>query len=443
MSNFRNIYIQNRFYLIVCSIALFFVLGVRWEICIRIGQIMLASAIGLTFFDVFTLVLPNKQISAFREVADKLSLGDENTVQVEIRNGSNFKYTIELVDELPYQFQERDFSMKFSVEAKGSVLAEYGVRPVLRGEYVFGNINLFLSTFLGLVSYRKVIETDQMTRVYPSVLQMKKHELIILSQNATLQGIKKIRKLGANNEFEQIKNYVQGDDYKSVNWKATSRRNELMVNQYQEEKSQNLYCVIDKSRNMQMPFNQLSLLDYAINSTLVMSNTAMLKGDRAGLMTFSDKLGTRLQSNNGAGQMSRILELLYRQKTGFKEANFELLYYGIRQQIKGRSLILLYTNFESVYALERALPVLRKINAMHLLVVVFFENSEIEKVNNLECKTVRDVYFKTLAQKFLMEKNLIVRELAKYGIQSILTKPEDLTVNSINKYLELKSRGMI
>jgi uncharacterized protein (DUF58 family) len=112
-----------------------------------------------------------------------------------------------------------------------------------------------------------------------------------------MTGIKKIRRLGHNNEFEQIKNYVQGDDIRTVNWKATSRRNELMVNQYQDERAQHIYSVIDKSRSMRMPFNDLTLLDYSINSTLAFSNICLRKGDKVGLMTYSDKLEQKLRLN--------------------------------------------------------------------------------------------------------------------------------------------------
>ena len=99
-----------------------------------------------------------------------------------------------------------------------------------------------------------------------------------------------MRRIGHSYEFEQIKNYVRGDDYRSINWKATSRRGHLMVNQYEDERAQQVYNIIDKSRSMKMPFNGMSLLDYAINTSLVISNVALQKHDRAGLMTFSDKM---------------------------------------------------------------------------------------------------------------------------------------------------------
>ena len=216
-----------------------------------------------------------------------------------------------------------------------------------------------------------------------------------------------------------------------------------MVNQYEDERSQQVYCIIDKSRVMKMPFGGLTLMDHSINAALVMSNIILQKKDKAGLLSFSDKLGSTLAADNSPNQLGRILHELYREKEGKGEASYELLYYAVRRLVRGRSLLLLFTNFESQFALERVLPTLRKINNMHVLVVVFFINTEIEEFAKQEAKTTEDIYHQTIAQKFRDEKTQMMQKLRQYGIQTILTRPEDLNINTINKYLELKSRGVI
>ena len=216
-----------------------------------------------------------------------------------------------------------------------------------------------------------------------------------------------------------------------------------MVNQYEDEKSQQVYCIIDKSRVMRMPFGGLTLMDHSINAALVMSNIILQKKDKAGLLTFSDKLGSTLAADNTPNQLGRILHELYREKEGKGEASYELLYYAVRRLVRGRSLLLLFTNFESSFALERVLPTLRKINNMHVLVVVFFVNTEIEEFAKKEAQTTEDIYNQTIAQKFNDEKMGMMQKLRQYGIQTILTRPEDLNINTINKYLQLKSRGVI
>lgn len=440
---FKNIYLQDRLFLLLFLVVVGFVLSFWFSFLFFFIQVGLCVVAALIVVESMVLFQRKDGVTAKRRLAEQLSLGDENKVLLEVKSNFNTPVFLQLIDELPYQLQKRDLFFKLSLPANGLKSISYTINPTTRGVYKFHDINIFVSTALGLIQRRIVIDAEIEVGVYPSILQMRKHEFQIFNKTAINQGVKKIRRLGNTNEFEQIKEYVKGDNYKHINWKATSRRAKLMVNQYQDEKSQQVYCIIDKSRSMKMPFNELSLLDYAINSSLVMSNVALRKGDKAGLITFSDKIGTQLKANRNAVQLRRIMEALYNQKTGFLEANYELLYQSIRQTIKGRSLVILFTNFESMYSLERALPILRRINKNYLLVTVFFENTEIQEAAEMECEDVGDIYLKTFAQKFTDEKKMMVKELRNHGIQSVLTKPENLSVNTINKYLELKSRGMI
>jgi uncharacterized protein (DUF58 family) len=216
-----------------------------------------------------------------------------------------------------------------------------------------------------------------------------------------------------------------------------------MVNTFTDERSQQVYCVIDKGRLMKMPFTGLTLLDYAINSTLVLSNVCLKKQDRVGVITFSNKIGSVLAADKKAIQKENILQLLYNQQTTFQESDFEMLYLQIRKRIKHRSLVVLFTNFESLSGLRRQLDYLRSIASHHLLLVVFFENTELHKLTLMKANKIEDLYVKTIAEKFAYEKRLIVKELKKEGILSILTSPQKLTINTINKYLELKARQAI
>jgi len=192
-----------------------------------------------------------------------------------------------------------------------------------------------------------------------------------------------------------------------------------------------------------MPFNELTLLDYSINASLVISNVALIKHDKAGIITFSHKTDSFLQAERKASQMQKIMELLYRQKTGFLETSYELLFSTVIRRINQRSLLLLFTNFETVASMHRQLPYLRQLAKRHLLVVIFFRNTELVSFIQKPATHTEQVYLKTIAEKFDFEKRLIVKELEKHGIASILTAPENLTVNTLNKYLELKARGLI
>jgi uncharacterized protein (DUF58 family) len=300
-----------------------------------------------------------------------------------------------------------------------------------------------VSTTLGFAQRKFSFNQDAMVPNYPSFLQLRKYELMAFTNKLRDYGLKKIRRIGHTMEFEQIKDYVQGDDVRNINWKASAKRNQLMINQFQDEKSQPVYSVIDKGRVMKMPFEELKLVDYAINSTLVISNIALKKGDKAGMFSFSDKVSNRVMAQKRASQMNLILETLYNLDTDFKESDFARLYIDIKRSITQRSLLLLYTNFETMDALHRQLPYLQAIAKNHLLVVIFFENTELKELVQQPAVSTQEIYQKTIAEKFIYEKKLIVNELNKYGIQTILTEPQQLTVNTINKYLEIKARGLL
>jgi len=211
-------------------------------------------------------------------------------------------------------------------------------------------------------------------------LQLKKFELISFNSSNLEFGIKKIRKIGNSFEFEQIKDYVQGDNIKDINWKATAKRNQLMVNQFQDEKSQQVYSIIDKGRVMKMPFEELSLLDYAINASLVISSVVLRKSDKAGIFSFSRKPENFVVAERRNSQMNLILESLYNVNTNYDESDFGNLYSIVKRKITHRSLLLLYTNFESIDAVHRQMNYLRAINKSHLLVVIFFKNTELEEM---------------------------------------------------------------
>jgi uncharacterized protein (DUF58 family) len=434
---------SDLFYRVLMSIALLFVLAFPFNFLLLPAKLLLAAFIALAGVDLMVLFLTGIRFQVHRKVQMVLSLGSQNLIQLSIANLSFVPTTFDVIDELPFQFQRRDFTMRTTLKAGEKKRLEYHVRPISRGVYAFGNVHILLKSKFKLFSRQFTFAQAAEVAVYPSVLEMKQLELRTFSEIATTSGIRKLRRIGHTYEFDQIKDYVAGDEYRSINWKATSRRAKLMTNQYTDEKSQQVYSIIDVSRAMELPFNGLTLLDYAINTSLVISNIALRKQDKAGLMHFDAKQVRMVAADRSQGQLRRLLETLYSIRSQALEPNLEMLYATIRKKITQRSLIFLYTNFESQMALERALPLLRKINKFHLLVVVFFENEEIARLAISEPQNLEDIYTQTVARKFVTTKLQLVHLLRQYSIQSIFTKPEDLSVNTVNKYLELKSRGMI
>jgi len=441
---FKQIRLTKWFYRTIFGLILLFILSFLFDVLYDVGFILLLFLACATSVDIFILFKNVQPLNAQRRSKfQRLSNGDINDLEIQVQNYYPFKISFSVIDELPVQFQVRDFKILSKLDKEGTKTFSYQLRPVERGEYHFGLINLFVCSPINLIERQIKIEEPFMMPCYPSFLKLRQYELLAISNRLSELGVKKIRRIGHSTEFEQIKEYVTGDDIRTINWKATARRNQLMINHYRDERAQQVYCLVDMGRIMKMPFEELTLLDYAINASLVLGHVAWIKQDKPGLIGFSNKITTAVSADRKGNQLLRLQEALYNAKTNFEESNYENLLSFTRTKITQRSLLLLFTNFETLNGLRRQLKYIRKMATQHLVVVIFFENTELKDLLEQKPQNTFQIYEQTIAQKFDFEKRQITKELQQYGILSVYTTPQQLTVNSLNKYLEIKTRGMI
>lgn len=490
-------FLNRLFYLLMTVVILVFVLGFAVPPLFTVGKVLLALLVVAVVADIGLLYnwwplrrsqienresVNGKSIGAFRTMAERFSNGDENPVKIRIESNYGFRIDVVVIDEIPFVFQRRDVCFKARIGSMGDTTIIYKLTPTERGVYDFGHVRIFVSTPLRLAQRRFTSCEPQQVKVYPSYLMLRQYELLAISNNLTEMGIKRIRRIGHNTDFEQIKDYVVGDDYRTINWRATARRHQLMVNVYQEERSQQVFCVIDKGRMMQQAFRPqtsdfrpqtsdfrpqtsdfrpqtldfrpqtseslpMTLLDYSINAALVLSFVAVNKQDKAGLITFSTQMETFVPASRQPGHLQTLQEALYAEKAVFGETDYSALLAGLTRHVSHRSLLVLFTSFTSMPALRRQLSFLRQIAMRHRLLVVFFEDKELKEmirekgeVNSAKGKekSTEAYYQRVIAEKFAYEQRLIVSTLRQYGIQSLLTTPDNLSVNVINKYLEIK-----
>ena len=440
-------YIAYRFYYLLTAVILIIAIGFAVPLMFTIGRILVFLLFFTVLVDIVILYIhwnSSQPLRVFRSLSPRFSNGDDNPVKVRLESSYPFDIHTEVIDEVPFIFQRRDVLFKARIRKQGDATISYALRPTQRGVYGFGHVRVFVSSPLGLVQRRFTCCEPQDVKVYPSYLMLRQYELLAMSNNLTEMGIKRIRRIGHNTDFEQIKDYVVGDDYRTINWRATARRHQLMVNVYQEERSQQVFSVIDKGRMMQQTFLEMTLLDYAINASLVLSYVAVNKQDKAGLITFSDQFETFVPASRQQGQMQTLQEALYAEHTAFGETDYSALLAGLSRHVTRRSLLILYTSFTSMAALRRQLSYLRQLALRHRLLVVFFEDEElrdfVQDTHHQSSITTEQTYQRVIAEKFAYEQRLIVHTLRQYGIQSLLTTPQNLSVDVINKYLEIKSR---
>ncbi len=432
-------FLTRRFYLLMTVVILMTAAGFAIAPLFVVGRVLLLLLSIVVAADVW-LLWSRRGITAMRLMSERFSNGDDNDVRIRLESNYGFPVDVEVIDEIPFVFQRRNVSFRAALPAKGEATVKYQLRPTHRGVYGFGRVRVFAATCLALVQRRYTCDEARDVKVYPSYMMLRQYELLAISNNLTEMGIKRIRRIGHNTDFDQIKDYVVGDDYRTINWRATARRHQLMVNVYQEERAQHVYAIIDKGRMMQQAFQNMTLLDYAINASLVLSFVAVNKQDKAGLITFADQFETFVPASNQLGHMQTMQETLYAEQTVFGETDYSALLVGLAKHVNRRSLLVLFTSFTSMAALRRQLPFLRQLALRHRLLVVFFADEELREYVTTEARTVESVYQHVIAEKFQYEQRTIVQTLRQYGIQSLLTTPKNLSVEVINKYLEIKSK---
>ena len=435
-------YLTTRFYAFAIVAILLLATGNYSAPFYTVGMAAVWLLLAATIADI-AILYSRRGIVASRQLADRLSNGDDNDIRLRVESSYPFALRLTVIDETPFVFQRRDVDFLLRLKPREGKTIVYKLRPTQRGVYGFSRIRVFVRSALSLAERRYTCGESQDAKVYPSYLMLHKYELLAMNNRLTEMGVKRIRRAGNNTEFERIKEYVEGDNYRSLNWKASARRHQLMVNVYEDERSQQIVSVIDKGRPMQQAFQGMTLLDYAINASLMLSYVAVRKTDKAGLVCFADHTDTFVAPSRRHGQMERLLDALYSQQTRWSESDFGDMLATINKRLTKRSLLVVYTSFANTQAMTRQLPYLKQLNLRHKVLVVFFADNEMRDFVNSSPRSTEEYYQHVIVEKMLYEQRLIVSQLRQHGILSMLTTPQNLSVDVVNRYLELKERQAI
>ena len=318
MQLLKSIYSTRRFFIFLLLIVALFITGAWLSLLAAIAKALLMLFALLCIFDLLVLYGLRKGLKARREMPELFSNGDKNMISIHLVNRHNITLHLNILDEIPAVFQIRDFSLNTRIRANERKVLHYSLRPVKRGEFDFGALNVYATTVFGFIERRYRFDRPGRIKVYPSFQQIKNLEFFSIARMKNFLGTKKIRKPGHNREFEHIKDYIPGDEPRHINWKATARRNKLMVNDYQEEKSQNVYSFIDMGRGMEMAFGGMTLLDYAINASLALGRVVLKNGDRFGMLSYTNKVKRYIPAGSRNQQFSLLMEELYKQQNDFR-----------------------------------------------------------------------------------------------------------------------------
>jgi uncharacterized protein (DUF58 family) len=429
------------------------VISVRFPVLIYftvVYDILLAAAL---LADFSLTPKPSKAVHAERRYADQFSLGTSNRVVVSasLRSetvrfiGRNTKLELFVKDAPPSDFAL--IGSPDSILQLGGIEREqtysYALEPHRQGDYSFGKIHILLRGPIGLVERFESISSISSVKVYPNLQETEKYD--ILSRKGLLMqvGIRSMRMRGSGSEFESLREYVVGDEYRKIDWPATARRGKLITRQYNVEKAQNIILVLDCGRNMLQQVQKMTKLDYAINTALMLGYVAASQDDKVGLVAFDAEMRTFIPPAKGKAQVYQLLSALYNISAQMAESDYRAGFLELLARWRRRSLIVFFTDLVDPESSSEIIAAISLVEKRHRVLCVTVADPTILAAAAIDPVNEAEVYKKSVALQVLQERRSAISLLKRRNVWTIDSPPEALSADLINHYLELKARSAI
>jgi uncharacterized protein (DUF58 family) len=432
--------ITKRFLVLLCGGIVLLILAMFLENSFTIFIIYNLICAALLIIDYF-ISIDEKDITIQRNGDDKLSIYENEAIGIQILNKSNYKLYVELKDEIPdFHFQTENNIMKGIVSPREKKNFQYLIFPTKRGAFTFENIHVKAVGRLKLCTKIFKVKLHQEYKVYPNMKNLRKYKLNMCNNRSYKQGQKTLKIIGKGTSFESLREYVAGDDYRKINWKATSRGNKPILNQYEPEKNQHVHILIDTGRAMSYTVRGFRKLDLVVNTALVLSDIVNQNGDKSALMVFNTKVENMIMPDKGAGHRGKIMDALFHIDNTNQTSNYDEAFYYLKKKERHRSIIFFFTDFNTVEEAENILKVLPAISKNNLVVIILIRNESIEAISSLEIRSKDDLFNKGVALEMLDERRKIINILNRRGVLCIECAPEKLEYTVVNKYIQVKNR---
>lgn len=396
--------------------------------------------IALLLVDYFATV-DSSFIAIERIGSDKLSIYEREEICFSVYNKSSYKLYIELKDEMPdFHFKGEEMIMKGIVPPHEKREFKYYVIPTKRGAFVFKNLHVKYEGRLKLCMKMFKVNLEKDYKVYPNMKNLRKYRLTICNNRMFKQGQRNLKILGKGTSFESLREYVPGDEYRKINWQATARINKPIVNQYEPEKNQHVHILIDTGRPMSYTIRGNRKLDMVVNTALVLSDIVNQNGDQSGLLLFNTEVNSMIMPGKGTGHRNKILETLYHIDHNNETSNYDEAFYYFKRKERHRSIVFLFTDFDTIEEAQNMLKVLPIISRNNIVVLVLIKDEKLEIISQSKIKNHEDLFNKGVALEFLDERKKLINLLNKRGIFCIECPAEKLEYTAVNKYIQIKNK---
>ncbi len=399
-----------------------------------------AALVSLALVDV--MIQRGRRLEAGRTIATIFSVGRGNVVDLLLRNTSR-RVVQGTVDDDPIPFATASgLPAHVAIPAHGTVRVRYEVTPTRRGGRDFAGVSVRYGSWLGLVARQERIACPAHTDVYPDVHAARVLDMLRRQgrQDARLGSL---RVRGGDTEFERLRPYQRGDEVRHIDWRASARRDDPTVRQYQAESDQNVVFAIDIGRAMRGDSGGLTQVDHALNAALLAADVALRGGDKAGLMTFDSAPRTWVTPTGGRSGGRKLTRAVYSLEAGLEATDFRAGVAFLQTQMRARSLLVLFTSLIDARSTRELSSAVRSLLPRHLPLCVFMRDADVEALATVPARSARDLYVRAAAAEALSSRDDLIRSLRNAGVLVLDAKPEDLTPALVRSYLDVKARRLL
>jgi uncharacterized protein (DUF58 family) len=393
-----------------------------------------------------------KQFIVTRQHDQKLSLAALNRIVMIVESRTDRPVEVTVRDEPPILFVGADTAEgRGIVEPRQKLTLEYNVRPLRRGDFSFGNLNLRWLGPLGFYKRQAVVPATEAVKVYPNLHEIRKYDLLVRRDQLAEMGLRNVRLRGEGTAFESLRDYTPDDPYRSINWKATARRGKPISTDYEPERSQRVLVMLDVGRMMRSPIRiddpggvswNMAKVDFVLNSVLLFSYVATLKGDQVGLLVFADGVRQFIAPQSGRAHFQKLLDTMYALESEPVEADYGRALNYLRANNKKRSLVVLFTDLSGARASESLLLNLPRLVPRHLPLLVTIRDPALDNEARQAVVDSASVYRRAVAEELIDERRLLLDNLQQRGVLTLDVAAEHLTMAVVNRYLQLKARSL-
>ncbi len=378
-----------------------------------------------------------------REFDKVLSVRAENKIRLIVENDGVEPIIGDLRDEPPPSFASSERQFKLNLAPGKRTEFSYTLTPWERGDDSFRATFVRVRCPLGLVDRQVELATEEPVRVYPNVLALREFDL--LNQQGRLRqiGIRRSRARGLGSEFESLRDYTTGDDYRKIDWKATARRGKLIVRQYEQERNQSVLIVIDVGRHMLGEVQGVRKLDHVLDSILMLSQAAAVAGDQVGLLVYSDTVRRFLPPRKGRTQLGMVIEAIHDLVADPTESDAISAFAYLQSRWKRRSLMVVFTDYDEP---ERAKELVKSLGPMarkHLTLLCRVQDPRLDELLATVPSNPRALFQQAAASLLMDERIEAQKGIAAAGVETLNAEPQDLAARLVSFYFKVKEKNLL